>query len=193
MTESDRELIEELENVPHNGTDDDAVRVRLLAAARLRELTRPGVESVVSKLPNPKCGRCGDTPSCGDGAWRWAGDRWQHRCRGDHPQVGYMDIAASDSAGVPEGWLTEARLKSLDEYPHFPLDGDESKAAVCMALAAIEQHAEVAALRERCRGMEEALETVQTKCWGFASGYVINEICRTAIAKHGTKNTGENT
>lgn len=40
-------------------------------------------------LPNPTCVRCGDNPSCGDGAWRWEGKNWEHRCRDLHPQVRY--------------------------------------------------------------------------------------------------------
>lgn len=39
---------------------------------------------------NPKCERCGDTPSAGDGAWRIRdGMKWDHRCRDIHPQCGY--------------------------------------------------------------------------------------------------------
>ena len=38
---------------------------------------------------NPKCVHCGDTPSCGDGAWTWAGSHWLHRCRNVDQQCGY--------------------------------------------------------------------------------------------------------
>lgn len=50
---------------------------------------------------NPACPQCKDTPSCGDGAWTWAGSHWLHRCRGVDPQAGYnrvdCDKAANDA------------------------------------------------------------------------------------------------
>lgn len=38
---------------------------------------------------NPRCLRCGDTPSCGDGSWGWMDGVHRHRCRDSHPQCGY--------------------------------------------------------------------------------------------------------
>lgn len=41
---------------------------------------------------NPKCAACGDTPSCGDGSWRWSGTDWEHRCKDAHPQTGHWVV-----------------------------------------------------------------------------------------------------
>lgn len=41
------------------------------------------------------CERCGATNTVADATWRWAGDHWQHRCKGVHPQVGHWPMDPS--------------------------------------------------------------------------------------------------
>jgi len=50
-----------------------------------------------AKRPKILCERCG-SQSGSDFTWRWAGDRWQHRCANVHPQVGHWDMPGSWAA-----------------------------------------------------------------------------------------------
>lgn len=105
----------------------------------------------MKNFTNPKCERCGDTPSCGDGAWRVNADKsgsfWEHRCRDTHPQVGYLRInekmvtedneiervarAIAEVQGKRHGFGESGTRKFVDEtWQNYRLDAIAAIAAI---------------------------------------------------------------
>lgn len=69
-------------------------RCSLPPMAHLTNLTQPAPEE--KPTPDPgfpmdgvwRCSGCGDMKELLNAAWRWNGERWEHRCAGRHPQAG---------------------------------------------------------------------------------------------------------
>lgn len=52
--------------------------------------------------PQPShCGDCGTVYHFADSSWRSAGDHWQHRCPGHHPQSGHLGIGVMPPPDAP--------------------------------------------------------------------------------------------
>lgn len=102
LADIDKADIERQENEPHERCQCQELRENITAVADeldvwLRQAEASGIFEMVTC---PDCGSTNNDVDTGS-TWRWNGEKWEHRCRDVHPQVGHWEIGNQDDGGIP--------------------------------------------------------------------------------------------